>query len=174
MAKSGVAAGGGVLGIEGEGEGVAGEVVGGDVVVGERGGWSSRVVGVRAGASVLQRGRTDEASAQSITIAHSVWRWVQGGAPLEECSTRNARDSSAPVGRSTRRDQEFPLSERRPSAGAHTPCKACRSCPDGERGRATLLKARVGERVGERFDAVSCFDAGLRARPAWTSATRRR
>lgn len=61
--------GGGVLGVGGEGEGVAGGVVGGDVVVGEWGGWSSRGVDGRAGDSV-QRGKTDEASAQSITIAH--------------------------------------------------------------------------------------------------------
>lgn len=147
MAKSGVAAGGGVRGVKDEGEGVAGGVVVGGDVVGERGGWSSRGVGGRAGDSV-QRGRTgeaSEASAQSITIAHStqcVWSLVQGGARLEECSTRNARDSSAPVVRTTRRNQEFPLSEQRPSAGAHTPCKACRCSSEGERGRATLLKVK--------------------------------
>jgi hypothetical protein len=108
MADDGVVAGGGVLRVRGEGEGVAGGVVGGDVVVGERGGWSSRGVDGRAGDNSVQRGRTNElnGSAQSITIAHSVWDAVRSGALLEECSVRNARDSSALVVRSTRRNQE--------------------------------------------------------------------
>lgn len=70
MAASGVEAGGGVLEMRGEDEGVAGSVEGGDAVVGERGGWSLRGVDRRAGVSV-QRGSADDASAQSITIAHS-------------------------------------------------------------------------------------------------------
>lgn len=157
MADEGVVAGSGVLGVRGEGEGVAGGVVGGDVVVGERGGWSSRGVDGRAGDNSVQRGRTDElnASAQSITIAHSVWDVVRSGALLEECSVRNARDSSALVVRSTRRNQEFPLSEQRPTADARTPCKACRCYSEGEKGRAILAKVKVGGRVAERFDAVT-------------------
>lgn len=70
MAASGVEAGGGVLEVRGVDEGVAGGIEGGDAVVGERGGWSSRGVDRRAGVSV-QRGSADDASAQSITIAHS-------------------------------------------------------------------------------------------------------
>lgn len=69
MAGGGVRAGGGgvvgVRGAGGEGEGVAGGVVGGDVVVGERGGWSSRGVEGGAGGSV-QRGRADEASSAAL------------------------------------------------------------------------------------------------------------
>lgn len=70
MADSGVALDGGVREVREEGEGVTVGVVGGDVVVGERGGWSSRGAGGCAGDSV-QRGRAGEASAQAITIAHS-------------------------------------------------------------------------------------------------------
>lgn len=66
----GVEIGGGVLEGRVEDEGAAGGVEGGDAVVGERGGWSSRGVDKRAGFSV-QRGSADDASAQSITIAHS-------------------------------------------------------------------------------------------------------
>lgn len=62
MVESGVETGGGVLEVRGEDEGVAGGVEGGDAVVGERGGWSSRGVDRRAGVSV-QRGRADEANA---------------------------------------------------------------------------------------------------------------
>lgn len=94
MAESGVAIGGGVLDVKEEGEGVAGGVVGGDVVVGERGGWSSGGAGRRAVFS-MQRGRTGEASALSITIAHGtrcVWILVQSAARVEECGARNARD----------------------------------------------------------------------------------
>ena len=69
MAASGVDTGGGVLEMRGEDEGVASGVEGGDAVVGERGGWSSRGVDRRAGVSV-QRGSAEDASAQSITIAH--------------------------------------------------------------------------------------------------------
>ena len=70
MAAVGVRTGGGVLEGRGEDEGVTGGVEGGDAVVGERGGWSSRGVDGRAGVSV-QRGSADDASAQSIAIAHS-------------------------------------------------------------------------------------------------------
>mgnify|MGYP004507648983 CR=1 FL=1 len=154
MAESGVVADGEVLGVRGEGEGVAGGVVGGDVVVGERGGWFSGGVDGRAGDRV-QRGRTDEASAQSITIAHSsqcVWCLVLGGALLEECSARNARDTAH---LSFDLHVAIPLSKQRPSAGARAPCKACRCYSEGERGRATLAEVKVGGRVEERFDAAT-------------------
>lgn len=63
MAAGDGLAGGGGPGVRGEdgSEGAAGGVVGGDVVVGERGGWSSRGVDGRAGGRV-QRGGTDGAS----------------------------------------------------------------------------------------------------------------
>jgi hypothetical protein len=70
MASVGVATGVGMLEGRGEDEGVAGGVEGGDAVVGERGGWSSRGVDGRDGGSG-QRGSADDASARSITIAHS-------------------------------------------------------------------------------------------------------
>lgn len=55
MAESRVAAGGGVLEVRGEDEGVAGDVEGGDAVVGERGGCSSCDVYKRAGVRVQRR-----------------------------------------------------------------------------------------------------------------------
>lgn len=131
MADEGVVADGKVLGEREEGEGVAGGVVGGDVVVGERGGWSSRGVDGRAGDNSVQRGRTDgtEASAQSITIAHGMWTWY-GMVRSWKNAVAGMRAAAAQVDfvvRCTRRNQEFPLSEQRPTADARTPCKACRS-----------------------------------------------
>lgn len=82
--------GGGVLEAEGRGEGVAGGVVCGGAVLGERGVAGLRVewsgVGRRAvlATDSVQRGRTGEASAQSITISHST-RCVLG---LVQSATR--------------------------------------------------------------------------------------
>lgn len=154
MAGRGVlTGGGGVLGMGGEGEGVAGGVVGGDVVVGEWGGWSSRGVDGRAGDSV-QRGKTDEASAQSITIAHGVWILVRG----ERCwknAVRGMRATAAHLSfdlHVATRSSPSANNDRLQMLELHA-----RPVETTQRTRraAMLAKVKVGGRVVERFDAVT-------------------
>ena len=102
----------------------------------------------------VQRGRTGEASAQSITISHSTRRvlgLVQSAARVEEWQTQGMRATDAAL--LSFGDREVPLSEQRLRIGARTPCKACGCCAKGERGCATGVGGRVTARL-------ACFDAG--------------
>lgn len=113
----------------------------------------------------VQRGRTGEASAQSITISHSTrCVWVscraQRGCPggwkngrRKECARQTQRSCRSATG------GEVPLSEQRRRRGARTPCKARGCCAKGERGCATGGGVRVTARL-------SCFDVGSGGRRA--------
>jgi hypothetical protein len=113
--------------------------------------WSGQT---RCSGDSVQRGRTGEASAQSITISHSTRRvlgLVQSAARVEEWQTQGMRATDAAL--LSFGDREVPLSEQRLRIGARTPCKACGCCAKGERGCATGVGGRVTARL-------ACFDAG--------------